>query len=94
MNLTSYSKEDIRKETELSNACEIRNYDKMYYSNPYDRHIEKMNTFNEILDILRDHHIERYDPDSVIINDKWILTLRNRRWRVKNKNKWYVLQNS
>ena len=34
--------------------------------------------------------IQEYNLGLVLINDKFVVSLTNNKWRIKNKNKWYL----
>lgn len=90
----SYTEEDIPKlkakieeEIKRSEACEERNYDKMQYSNPYSKEIHRLVTIIEFLE--QGVKVERTGGGLITVNNKFIVSLANPKWRVKGKNKWY-----
>ena len=85
--------EDMIKIQEKLAKIESHKYatnDKMYMSDPENRHLYRLKTLKEFL--LTDQKIELdYANTSglILINNKYIASLSNNKWRVKGKNKWY-----
>lgn len=77
----------IEKEKADSDALEQRNYHKLQYSNPHARELSRLRTLREF--VVEGANITDYSHGYLEINDRFILALKNRRWRVKGKNKWY-----
>ena len=74
-----------------SDQCELDNYDKLQYSNPYSREIERLRTV--IAFIKSGVSVEDYISGLVLINGYYVVSLLGRKWRVKGKNKWYWFKN-
>lgn len=89
MSLPSADKIDqaIEVSRRLSDSCEERNYDKLSYSNPYDRQIERLSSLKDFLQF--DVKVEDLGNGTVLVNDKYIFALRSFKWKVKGKNTWY-----
>jgi len=80
-------KEQIKEEAERSKACEEHNYDKMEYSNPYRKEIYRLLVIIGFLE--QGVKVERTGGGLITVNNKFIVSLANPKWRVKGKNKWY-----
>jgi len=79
--------ERIEQEKKKSKACEERNYDKMQYSNPHDKEINRLRTIIDFVKV--GASVERTNGGFITVNKKYIISLANPKWRVKGKNKWY-----
>ena len=61
------------------------------YSNPYSRECSRLSVMIEFLE--QGVNIERIGGGLMQINNKFIISLANPKWRVKGKNKWYWYKN-
>ena len=78
--------EVAEKEKQIS---EKRNYHKDMYGRSAEKSVER----TKKLIALRKHEsldIQEYNLGLVIINNKFVVSLINNKWRIKNKNKWYL----
>ena len=78
-------KEMIKLSKELEEDCEHKDR----YSNPYSRELERMSGIHSFLPFTNKVTVEDYSQGLVIVNKRYIVSLRNNVWRVKGKNKWY-----
>ena len=79
--------DELESQKLKSKKCDEDNYHKDYYSNPYDREIQRIGCLLTLLEY--DIVVSDYGDGTVIVNDKFILSLRNLRWRVEGRSKWY-----
>ena len=80
--------EKIAYNTDQAKALDERNDHKMMYSNPYEREVERLSALAELKTF--NINIKSYSVSGqVIINNKFIYTLRTGMWRVQGKTKWY-----
>ena len=83
------TKEDLPKlrkdlEEAIANAAE----DEAEYS-VYEREAQRLSKLIDFLELEHDLIIQMYSTGEAIINNKYIISLRNRRWRVKGFSEWY-----
>ena len=74
---------------ERRRISEERNYHKDVYGRSAEKSVER----TKKLIALRKHEsldIQAYNSGLVLINDKFVVSLINNKWRIKNKNKWYL----
>ena len=74
---------------ERRRISEERNYHKDVYGRSAEKSVER----TKKLIALRKHKsldIQEYNLGLVLINDKFVVSLINNKWRIKNKNKWYL----
>ena len=74
---------------ERRRISEERNYHKDVYCRSSEKSVER----TKKLIALRKHEsldIQAYNSGLVLINDKFVVSLINNKWRIKNKNKWYL----
>ena len=74
---------------ERRRISEERNYHKDVYGSSAEKSVER----TKKLIALRKHEsldIQAYNSGLVLINDKFVVSLINNKWRIKNKNKWYL----
>lgn len=55
----------------------------------YFREAERLTKIIDLLELEHDLIIQMYSTGEIIINNKYIVSLRNRRWRVKGFAVWY-----
>jgi len=79
---------------EASAACELRNYDKLQYSNSDARHAEVIKEAMRFVKVDRDFEIDFHHGVGVfMVGDKFIIAPRSRKWRVQGKGTWYRYKN-
>ena len=68
-------------------------YERKYdpYNNPVSREVERVTTLREFVECGVPFE---YYGDHIVLFDKYIITLRKRRWRVDGKNTWYHFKNA
>jgi hypothetical protein len=68
-------------------------YERKYdpYNNPISREVSRVTTLREFVSCGVPFE---YNGDHVVLFDKYIATLKNKRWRVIGKNKWYHYKNA
>ena len=74
---------------ERRRISEERNYHKDVYGRSAEKSVER----TKKLIALRKHeslYIHAYNSGFVLINYKFVVSLINNKWRIKNKNKWYL----
>ena len=89
-----YSKKDLPelkeelKETEKdAKQCDLDNDHKLQYSNSYRREAQRLRKLIKFIEAGLE--VQEYESGTVLINDKFVVTLRNDNWRILHKNKWY-----
>ena len=82
--INSHIKELEEKEKEYE-----RKYDP--YNNPISREVERATVLKEFIECGVPFE---NNGDHVVLFGKYIATLRNKRWRVVGKNKWYYYKNA
>ena len=87
--IDSYITELLKESAQLEERC----YDKMQYSNPYDKELERLSSIKKFVPFAEKITVSDYSPGLVIVNRKFIVSLRNNVWRIKGKNKWYCYNN-
>jgi hypothetical protein len=83
--IDSYIQEMLKESEKLEERC----YDKLQYSNPYGKELERLSSIKKFVPFAQQVIVSDYKPGLVIVNHKFIVSLRNNRWRVKGRNKWY-----
>jgi len=81
---------NIQKKLAKIEAYDYATNDKMYQSDPENRHLCRLKKLKEFL--LTDQKIKldyANTPGLILINNKYIASLSSGKWRVKGKNKWY-----
>ena len=80
---------ELKAAEERKRMSEERNYHKDMYGRSAHKSVER----TKKLIALRKHKsldIQEYNLGLVLINDKFVVSLTNNKWRIKNKNKWYL----
>ena len=81
-------KEEIEKEEEDSKICEIQNYNKDRYSNSFAREVQRL---KKLVKLIRTGvKVEKIHRGLALINDKFVVSLLNNKWKILHKNKWYL----
>jgi len=80
-------KEDLKQEEQKAKQCDLDNYHKLQYSNPYAREAKRLRKLIKF--IQAGLEVQEYESGTVLVNDKFVVTLRNDNWRILHKNKWY-----
>ena len=90
-----YSKEDVPsieqriiQATELAEKCEKENFYKSQYSNSHAREVGRLKKLKKFVSDDR-LEVADYADGMVIIDDKYIVSLSNNKWRVARRNVWY-----
>jgi hypothetical protein len=83
--IDSYIEELSKGSAELEERC----YDKLQYSNPYGRELERLASIKKFIPFAEKVSVSDYKPGLIIVNNKFIVALRSNRWRVRGRNKWY-----
>jgi len=79
---------------EASAACELRNYNKLQYSNSDARHAEVIKEAMRFVKVDRDFEIDLHHGVGVfMVGNKFIIAPRSRKWRVQGKGTWYRYKN-
>jgi len=55
----------------------------------YAREAQRLTKLIDLLELEHDITIQMYSTGEIIINNRYIISLRNRRWRVKGFAVWY-----
>jgi len=85
---------DIQEKLAKIESHEYETNDKMYMSDPENRHLYRLKVLKKFL--LTDQKIQLDYANTaglILINNKYIASLSNNKWRVKGKNKWYWYKN-
>ena len=82
-----FLKEELKKYKIEAKKTDEDNDHKLSYSNANQRQCSRLKKLIELIDT--GVKIEDYDDGLVLINDKFVVSLRNSRWRTLNKNTWY-----
>ena len=80
-------KEDLKQEEKKAKQCDLDNYHKLQYSNPYAREAKRLRKLIKFIEAGLE--VQEYESGTVLINDEFVVTLRNDNWRILHKNKWY-----
>ena len=80
-------KEDLKQEEQKAKQCDLDNDHKLQYSNPYRREAQRLRKLIKFIEAGLE--VQEYESGTVLINDKFVVTLRNDNWRILHKNKWY-----
>jgi len=81
---------DIQEKLAKIESHEYATNDKMYMSDPENRHLYRLKVLKKFL--LTDQKIQLDYANTaglILINNKYIASLSSGKWRVKGKNKWY-----
>jgi len=79
---------------EASAACELRNYNKLQYSNSDARHAEIIKEAMRFVEVDRDFEIDLHNGVGLfMVGNKFIIAPRTRKWRVQGKGTWYRYKN-
>jgi len=79
---------------EASAACELRNYNKLQYSNSDARHAEIIKEAMRFVEVDRDFEIDLHHGVGLfMVANKFIIAPRTRKWRVQGKGTWYRYKN-
>ena len=84
----TYLEQQLIKLKQLSDQCELDNWDKLYYSNPYEKGIVKTKALLSFIDL--PVKVDEYQDGLVIVNERFIFSLSSYKWKVKHKAKWYM----
>ena len=85
---------DIQEKLAKIESHEYATNDKMYMSDPENRHLYRLKVLKKFL--LTDQKIQLDYANTaglILINNKYIASLSSDKWRVKGKNKWYWYKN-
>jgi hypothetical protein len=85
---------DIQEKLAKIESHEYATNDKMYMSDPENRHLYRLKVLKKFL--LTDQKIQLDYANTaglILINNKYIASLSSGKWRVKGKNKWYWYKN-
>ena len=90
--------EDLTKKLavaeEDSAACELRNYNKLQYSNSDARHAERLKEAMRFVKVDRDFEIDfQHGVGLFMVGNKFIVAPLTRKWRVQGKGTWYRYKN-
>ena len=80
-------KEDLKQEEQKAKQCDLDNDHKLQYSNPYRREAQRLRKLIKFIEAGLE--VQEYESGTVLVNDKFVVTLRNDNWRILHKNKWY-----
>ena len=64
--------------------------DQYVVNNPYTREVQRLTKMIELIGNFFEFDIYCHNGGTVIIKDKYIVSLRNRTYRIKGKGKWYT----
>jgi|TARA_B110000977_G_scaffold33769_2_gene45003 hypothetical protein len=59
-------------------------------NNPYTREVQRCRKMIELIENFFEFDIYCHNGGTVIIKDKYIVSLRNRTYRIKGKGEWYT----
>ena len=59
-------------------------------NNPHTREVQRLRKMIELIGNFFEFDIYCHNGGTVIIKDKYIVSLRNRTYRIKGKGKWYT----
>ena len=80
--------EAIKKERGLEIA------DPYNVNNPYTREVQRYRKMIELVENFFEFDIYCHNGGTVIIKDKYIVSLRSRKYRIKGKGEWYTYRKS
>ena len=67
-------------------------YHKDQHGNSHWKKVARLKALKELQETFKGYDI-MFHPSGVIIDDKWIVTLGSKKWRVDGRPKWYRLKN-
>lgn len=80
--------EELELNEKLAKQRAIEAWDKDRYSNRYAKEVRRL---QKLIDLVQQPvTVEPSSNGCVLVNDKFIVSLANNKWRVVNKNKWYM----
>tara|TARA_R100001126_G_scaffold96604_1_gene69188 strand:+ start:348 stop:692 length:345 start_codon:yes stop_codon:yes gene_type:complete len=92
--MKTYSKDDlshlerkIKWEKFYAKQLNKANDHKCWFSNPHEREIKRLIKLKKFVEL--DIKVQDYTKGLILINDKYIVTLLDNKWRVLHKNTWY-----
>jgi hypothetical protein len=80
-------KEELKETEKDAKQRDLDCYHKDYYSNSYAREAQRLRKLIKFIEAGLE--VQEYESGTVLINDKFVVTLRNDNWRILHKNKWY-----
>jgi len=72
-----------------SQQCSDDNYHKDTFSNPYEKEVKRVAFIDELAKHRDKLTMSEYAAGIVLVNNKFVLSLISKKWRVKGRNKWY-----
>jgi len=80
-------KEDLKDAEKDAKQRDLDCYHKDYYSNSYEREAKRLRKLIKFIEAGLE--VQEYESGTVLINDKFVVTLRNDNWRILHKSTWY-----